>query len=61
MVTMMMIYDDDDDDDNGETIDRLITAYPILAKQQYVKRHHRVCAQLHFKTCKEINRYRALV
>ena len=25
----------------------------ILAKEQYIKRHDRVCAQLHFNICKE--------
>ena len=24
-----------------------------LAKEQYIKRHDRVCAQLHFNICKE--------
>ena len=28
-------------------------ACPILAKEQYTKRHARVCAQLHFNICKE--------
>ena len=36
-----------------ETIDRIISACPILAKEQYIKRHDRVCAQLHFNICKE--------
>jgi len=36
-----------------ETIDRIISAWPILAKEQYIKRHDRVCAQLHFNICKE--------
>jgi hypothetical protein len=36
-----------------ETIDHIISAYPILAKQQYIKRHNRVCAQLQFNICKE--------
>jgi len=36
-----------------ETIDHIISACPILAKQQYTKRHDRVCAQLHFNICKE--------
>ena len=25
----------------------------IMAKEQYIKRHDRVCAQLHFNICKE--------
>ena len=29
------------------------SACPILAKEQYTKRHDRVCAQLHFNICKE--------
>jgi len=36
-----------------ETIDRIISACRILAKEQYTKRHDRVCAQLHFNICKE--------
>jgi len=31
----------------------IISALPILAKEQYIKRHDRVCAQLHFNKCKE--------
>ena len=45
-----------------ETIDHIISACPILAKEQYVKRHDKVCAQWHDKVsvqilsniCKEI-------
>jgi hypothetical protein len=36
-----------------ETIDHIISACPILAKEQYIKRHDRVCAQLRFNICKE--------
>ena len=36
-----------------ETIDHIISACPILAKEQYTKRHDRECAQLHFNICKE--------
>jgi len=36
-----------------ETIDHIISACPILAKEQYIKRHDRVCEQLHFNICKE--------
>ena len=35
-----------------ETIDH-ISAFSILAKEQYIKRHDRECAQLHFNICKE--------
>jgi hypothetical protein len=31
-----------------ETIDHIIPACPILAKKQYIKRHDKVSAQLHF-------------
>jgi len=37
----------------GETIGHIISAWPILAKEQYIKRHDRVCAQLHFNIFKE--------
>ena len=36
-----------------ETIDNIILACPILVKEQYIKRHVTVCAQLHFNVCKE--------
>jgi hypothetical protein len=36
-----------------ETIDHIILACPILAKEQYIKRHDRVSVQLHFNMCKE--------
>jgi hypothetical protein len=36
-----------------ETIYHIISACPILAKEQYIKRHDRVSAQLHFNICKE--------
>jgi hypothetical protein len=37
-----------------ETADRIMPACPILAKEQYIKRHDRVCAQLYFNICKEL-------
>ena len=36
-----------------ETIDHIISACPILAKEQYIKRHDRVSAQRHFSICRE--------
>jgi hypothetical protein len=36
-----------------ETIDHIISACPMLAKEQYVKRHDKVSAQIHFNICKE--------
>jgi hypothetical protein len=37
-----------------ETIDHIISVCPILAKEQYVKRHDKVSAPIHFNICKEI-------
>ena len=37
-----------------ETIDHIISTCRILAKEQYVKRHDKVSAQIHFNICKEI-------
>jgi len=31
-----------------ETVEHVTSACPILAKEQYIKRHDKVCAQLHF-------------
>ena len=39
---------------HDETIDHIISACPILAKEQYVKRHDKVSAQIHFNIRKEI-------
>ena len=36
-----------------ETIGHIISACPILAKEEYVKIYDRFCAQLHFNICKE--------
>ena len=36
-----------------ETIDHIISACPVLAKEQYTKRHDKVCAQIHFNIFKE--------
>ena len=30
-----------------ETVEQIISACPILATEQYIKRHDRVCAHLH--------------
>jgi hypothetical protein len=38
---------------NNNKIEHIISACPVLAKEQYIKRHDRVCAQLHFNICKE--------
>jgi hypothetical protein len=39
---------------HDETINHIISACLILAKEQYVKRHDKVSAQIHFNMCKEI-------
>ena len=36
-----------------ETVDHIISACPIVAREQYVKGHDTVCAQLYFNICKE--------
>jgi hypothetical protein len=35
-------------------LEHIISACPVLAKEQYIKRHDRVCAQLHFNIRREI-------
>ena len=37
-----------------ETEEHVILSCPLVANEQYIKRHDTVCAQLHFNTCKEI-------
>jgi len=44
-----------------ETMEHIISACPVLAKEQYIKRHDRVCAELYFHICKEISRQQTLV
>ena len=36
-----------------ETLEHIISAFPVLAKEQYIQRHDTVCAQIHFNICKE--------
>jgi hypothetical protein len=36
-----------------ETIDHLTTGCPILAKNEYIIRHNKVCTHLHYSVCKE--------
>ena len=36
-----------------ETIHHIISTCPILVKEQYIKIHDTVCAQIHFNVCKE--------
>jgi hypothetical protein len=38
---------------HDETIDHITSACLILAKEQYVKRHDKMSAQIHFNICKE--------
>ena len=37
-----------------KTVEHIIEACPLLAKEQYIMRYDSVCAQLHFNICKEI-------
>jgi hypothetical protein len=37
-----------------ETIDHLISGCPILAKNEYVIRHDKVCTHLHYSICKTL-------
>ena len=37
-----------------EIVEHIISACPIMAKEQYIKRHDSVHAQLHFNMCKKI-------
>jgi len=39
---------------HDETIDHIISACPILAKEEYVKWHDKLSAQILFNICKEI-------
>ena len=38
---------------HDETIDHIISACPILAREKYVQRHDKVSAQIHFNIFKE--------
>jgi hypothetical protein len=37
-----------------ETVDHIMSVCLVLAKEQYIKQHDRVCAQLHSNICKEL-------
>ena len=45
---------DSDSKQFEETAKHIIPACSILAKEPYINRHNRLCAQLHFNLCKEI-------
>jgi hypothetical protein len=40
--------------EHEETINHLISGCPILAKNEYIIRHDRVCTYLHYSICKEL-------
>jgi hypothetical protein len=40
--------------ENEETVDHLISGCPILAKNEYIIRHDRVCTPLHYSICNEL-------
>jgi hypothetical protein len=37
-----------------ETVDHILSAYPILAEEECISRHDSVCGHLHFNVCKEM-------
>ena len=37
-----------------ETIDHLTSGCPILAKNEYLRRHDKVCTHLHYSICKAL-------
>ena len=37
-----------------ETIDHLTSGCPILAKNEYLRRHDKVCTHLHYSKCKTL-------
>ena len=39
---------------SDETLEHIVSACPIMAKAQYIKRRDRVCEQLHFTICVQI-------
>jgi hypothetical protein len=39
---------------SDETIGHIISAYPILAKEQYMKRYYKACVQLYLNICPEM-------
>jgi hypothetical protein len=39
------VNNNNNNNNNNETIDHIISACPILTKEQYIKRHNRVSAQ----------------
>ena len=38
-----------------ETVDHVVSGCPELAKLEYLTRHDKVCAQVHFEICKKLN------
>ena len=53
IITQRQIASADFANNFTETLDDIISACPILAKEQDTKRHDTVRAQLHFNICKE--------
>ena len=39
---------------NEGTIDHLTSGYPILAKNEYLMRHDKLCTHLHYSICKAL-------
>ena len=36
-----------------EAVEHIVSACPVLAKERYLKRHDKVCAQICFNTCND--------
>ena len=36
------------------TVEHVISAWPVLGREQYIQRHDTVCAELHCNMCKEM-------
>jgi len=43
--------DNNNNDNKIKTVEHIISACPILAKEKYIKRHYSVCAELHCNMC----------
>ena len=50
----MIANNNNNNNKHDDTIDHIISACPILAKEQYVKWYDKVSVQIHFNICKEI-------
>jgi hypothetical protein len=47
-------YDRQQMEHNIKNSQGIVSACPIMVKEQWIKRYDRMCAQLHFNVCKEM-------